>query len=224
MFLTSSQQELLKYFAILFMVIDHIGFMFYPEHIEFRYIGRLAYPTFAFLIIYNYIYNTSNKEKYLYRIFFFALISEPFHYYFVKEIFLTNLYFANILFTLLIGLLIVHFFELKKYILLTITIVLTIIIEQYLSYHIFGILLILSFYIGFKYNFILGIFLQSIALLFLVGVNGVMIFGFYCLLFLPFLFIVSKIKLPKIKKVKGIYFYIFYPLHMLILKLIKVVN
>ena len=184
MFLTSSQQELLKYFAILFMVIDHIGFMFYPEHIEFRYIGRLAYPTFAFLIIYNYIYNTSNKEKYLYRIFFFALISEPFHYYFVEEIFLTNLYFANILFTLLIGLLIVHFFELKKYILLTITIVLTIVIEQYLSYHIFGILIILSFYIGFKYNFILGIFLQSIALLFLVGVNGVMIFGFYCLLFL----------------------------------------
>ena len=71
MLLTSSQQELLKYFAILFMVIDHIGFKFYPEHIEFRYIGRLAYPTFAFLIIYNYIYNTSNKKKYLYRIFFF---------------------------------------------------------------------------------------------------------------------------------------------------------
>ena len=38
------------------------------------------------------------------------------------------------------------------------------------------------------------------------------------------LFNISKIKIPKIKRVNGKYFYIFYPLHVLILKLIKVVN
>ena len=37
-----------KILAFTFMIIDHIGLFFFPEMTEFRIIGRLAFPFFAF--------------------------------------------------------------------------------------------------------------------------------------------------------------------------------
>lgn len=61
----------LKYFAAVFMVIDHLGYFFgstgyFP--VWFRWIGRLSAPIFIFLLIESYSY-TKNKEKLILRIY-----------------------------------------------------------------------------------------------------------------------------------------------------------
>jgi hypothetical protein len=44
--------DLLKTFAIVTMLIDHVGIFFYPDIEEFRLIGRLSMPVWFFLIGY----------------------------------------------------------------------------------------------------------------------------------------------------------------------------
>lgn len=44
--------DLLKTFAVITMVIDHVGFFFYPDILWFRVIGRLSAPCWLFLIGY----------------------------------------------------------------------------------------------------------------------------------------------------------------------------
>ena len=42
--------NVLKIIAVILMVIDHVGFTFFPSVMILRYIGRLAMPVFAFMI------------------------------------------------------------------------------------------------------------------------------------------------------------------------------
>ncbi len=44
--------DLLKTFAVLMMVIDHMGLYFFPEEMWWRTIGRLSFPVWLFLIGY----------------------------------------------------------------------------------------------------------------------------------------------------------------------------
>ena len=72
-------RELLKWIAIVTMTIDHIGLILYPEYIVLRYIGRLAFPLFAYLLILG-MESTRSVMKYFLRLFSFALISQtPFY-------------------------------------------------------------------------------------------------------------------------------------------------
>lgn len=41
---------ILKILATVFMTIDHVGMVLFPQHILFRQIGRLAFPIFAYMI------------------------------------------------------------------------------------------------------------------------------------------------------------------------------
>jgi len=61
--LTGNQLKLL---ALLFMTVDHVGMMLFPQHIGFRIIGRLAMPIFAFMIAEG-CRHTRSKVKYLLR-------------------------------------------------------------------------------------------------------------------------------------------------------------
>ena len=44
-------RELLKWIAIITMTVDHVGAVLYPEFEFLRWIGRLAFPLFAYLLI-----------------------------------------------------------------------------------------------------------------------------------------------------------------------------
>lgn len=99
----------LKIIAIVSMLIDHVGAVLLPDVIELRYIGRLAFPIFCFLIAEGYAH-TKNAPKYLSRLGLFALISElPFNLAFRGEL----LYFGscNVFITLFLGLLAIMLFE-----------------------------------------------------------------------------------------------------------------
>ena len=68
----------LKLIALASMFIDHIGAVF-PEYfgLEFRVIGRLAFPIFVYLLAEGFRH-TSNPHRFLVRLGVFAIISEPF--------------------------------------------------------------------------------------------------------------------------------------------------
>ena len=69
----------LKILAIIFMTIDHIGFILFPKIDILRVIGRIAFPIFAFQVGISFE-NTKNKEKYILRMLIFTIISQiPFH-------------------------------------------------------------------------------------------------------------------------------------------------
>lgn len=95
----------LKIFAIMTMVIDHIGYIFMspsdPYYLLFRGIGRLAFPVFIWFVAEG-CNKTKNLKGYLLRLMFFALLSEvPFDYAFSNTwIEFTH---QNIFFTLFLG-------------------------------------------------------------------------------------------------------------------------
>ena len=68
----------LKIIALTSMIIDHMGVVF-PHYfgLEFRVIGRVAFPIFVFLLAEGFRH-TRSPAKFLVRLGIFAIISEPF--------------------------------------------------------------------------------------------------------------------------------------------------
>ena len=91
----------LKLIACVTMFIDHIGYAIFNGSSWFNYIGRLAFPIFAFQISEGYIH-TRNIKNYLFRLFIFALISQiPFMLF---HSIISEGFYLNVIFTLFFGL------------------------------------------------------------------------------------------------------------------------
>ena len=75
---TKEQREFLQFIAMVTMVIDHIGAIFFPEQAVFRVIGRCSFPLFAYGIAEG-VEHTHDFGRYFLRILLFALISQPFY-------------------------------------------------------------------------------------------------------------------------------------------------
>lgn len=98
----STRNDWLKLLAMLTMVIDHTGYMFFPERIIFRSIGRLAFPIFAYRLAVGY-QKTSNLKAYAHRLLVFGLISQVPYSFFSPDLSFRPLE-LNIMFTLLLSL------------------------------------------------------------------------------------------------------------------------
>ena len=97
---TNLDTDFLKLVAILAMLLDHVGSVFFPQYAVFRWIGRLAFPLFCYCMTVGLLYTRSIK-RYLIRLGIFALVSQPFWIVaFNPGDFLGNLTNWNIFFTL----------------------------------------------------------------------------------------------------------------------------
>lgn len=66
---------MLKLIAVLAMVVDHLGYLFFPEQEWMRALGRLAMPIFGFAIARGFYY-TRDSKSYLLRMALLAIVSQ----------------------------------------------------------------------------------------------------------------------------------------------------
>ena len=71
--LNASQINLL---GCLFMFIDHIGALLFPEQLWLRCLGRVSFPLFAFMLANGYRH-THDRGRYLLRLTAFGLLFQP---------------------------------------------------------------------------------------------------------------------------------------------------
>ena len=197
--------DFLKFIAMLTMLIDHIGFLFFPSQIVWRIIGRLSFPIFAFLIARGYRF-TSSKTKYAGRLFVFGLISQIPYLFFVPGK-------LNIMFTLFVGLIIIEVYE-SKYQLASIPLLF---IGYFfpVSYGVYGLSMILIFHIAYgdENKTMIGYFMLSILYYLSSGnqIQALSVFALFPILLDP----KTQIKVPRMVG------YLFYPGHIAALLLIQ---
>ena len=216
----------LKIIGCVSMVVDHVGVVFFP-HIElFRVVGRLAFPLFAFFIAEG-MYYSKNRKKYMLTMLAFALISQIPHMLVLD-------FRPNILFTFLIAMLIITFYDgtktqnenkINSYIYFISAIFITLIFSLLglISYGLWGVLLVFFLYV-FKNSPVYKWAVVSVCLIMLSisfhqpllqSLTSIQMFG---LLVMPLLLFYNG----KAGKYNYKYaFYIFYPAHLMLLYVIS---
>ena len=211
-----------KIIAMITMFLDHLGYAINDGHFSyFNYIGRIAFPIFAFQISEGYIH-TQNLKKYFLRLFLFAFISQI-PYMIFTSIIPDYGFGLNILFTLFLGLTSIFIYDKCKY--KSIGILASVIIgliAQYscCDYGIYGIAIIMIFYI-FKNNYINASisFLIATSIRYIISIikNGYDIRYIYLLVCTCISTILLSLYNGKKGKNTKYLLYIFYPVHLLVI-------
>lgn len=222
----------LKIIAVISMTFDHVSYLIFEKFSFMNYIGRIAFPIFAYQITEGYIH-TSNLKKYFFRLFLFALISQiPFMLF--TSMFSSGIS-LNIFFTLLLGLASITIYEtLNKieckskithitYQILGLAILCVIAFLANITncdYGYFGVLIIFFFYLFRNKKVLMN---ASFIVLVLIFYGKRLFFSTayntYLLIALFTIFPLLFINLYNHKKGKDTkyFLYIFYPLHLLII-------
>lgn len=231
--------NMLRVIAVLLMLSDHIWATYMSLGNWMTYIGRMAFPIFAFQIAEGFVH-TSNFKKYALRLLGFAVITEiPFNLFYSSRVF--NPYHQNVLFTLLLGLLAIYVLDnLKKNFtkknigcsLLWIALICVAATLGFVDYGFLGMLTVVMFYVLRDFPFAWLAQLVGMVLINIVFFEGLVypveIFGKTFELPYQGFAVFSLIPIwlyggrkGKSSKIMQYGFYAFYPVHMLILYLLK---
>lgn len=212
----------IKLLACFFMLLDHIGYFFFPEQIFLRAVGRLSFPLFAFMIA-NGWHFTHSRQKYFWRILIFGIIIQiPFAAFINSSLY-------NIFFTLSLGIIAIWLWDRYKNTFLRIILCLLPMIAAALlnaDYGWFGVALILICHIFYDDFPRLSIaFVLASLMRILIGYAQWMLGGEFpaiislqpfALLSLAFIFLYDRTPGKKSRWL----FFIFYPGHLAILYLV----
>ena len=206
---TENKSNTIKLLAIMFMLIDHIGAVFFPNQKIFRIIGRLSFPLFAYQLTIGFKH-TSDLEQYMLRLWLFSIVSQIPYVLLFKT---TNL---NILFTLFLALFVLKEIEEENYY----WILLGTLLAELLSmdYAAYGVLIVIYFYYFYDYKF--KNILIFIAINIIYTIFNPSSPQFFSIFSLPLIYLIDY--LPEIRINKKT-FYLFYPAHLTILLIIKYV-
>ena len=207
----------LKVIALVAMIIDHIGYVFFPEDLSYRIVGRIAFILYAFMLVEGFT-NTMNFRKYVSKVLIWSLASEvPFDLAMHNSLFYLKE--QNIFFSLLVGLIGMYFLDkYKRSLILQVLISVFILISAILlrvNYSWYGVGIILLFYFLKERNILKLIAAQLLSIyasFFLMWVQ--------CFAFLGLIPIVLYNE-QRGRKIGNIY-YSFYALHLALLYLIKI--
>ncbi|MCR5203355.1 MAG: conjugal transfer protein TraX [Lachnospiraceae bacterium] len=230
-------RDIIKYIAIMCMLINHIAYAFLSDSgYLFQIcdgIGKFTAITMIYFLVDGYFY-TKSLKKYFIRLLIFALISQPFFYIvFCKG---KDYFYLNFLFTLILCLLSVRIYYSKSNISIKYLIFIVIIVLSGLcDWNFLAIIMTLLFllvrdkritlftaYISSAICTSLMTFLPTLK----GGKNSLLeiIIGFIFMLFSYVLirYFYNGKKALKYVKFNKYFFYIFYPLHLIIISLFMV--
>ena len=231
--------NMLRTIAVLLMLSDHIWATYMSFGNWMTYIGRMAFPIFAFQIAEGFVH-TSNFKKYSLRLLGFAIVSEiPFNLIYSSRFF--NPYHQNVLFTLLLGLLAIYVLDnLKKNFtkknigisLLWLALISIAATLGFVDYGFLGMLTVVMFYVLRDFPFAWLAQLVGMVLINIVFFEGLVYpFEIFGRIFeIPYQGFAVFSLIPiwlyggrkgKSSKAMQYGFYAFYPAHMLVLYLIK---
>jgi hypothetical protein len=219
----------IKLLAITTMLIDHIGWLLFPQITVLRIIGRLSFPLFAWLIA-NGAYHTKNIKAYLIRLSAFAIISQL-PYQLALHSLNDTTFKLNIFFSLAFGLLAIFLIDRFKKAKATLLIIIVFsLLAQILNfnYGAAGILAITLFYLFFKNR--KKLITTQIAIFVLPNILALILFlqlGQEIIWenFIQPIAALSVIPILLYNGTEGkkmqLAFYLFYPIHLTVLLLIK---
>lgn len=210
----------IKIIACFTMILDHIKYAI-PSTNNFItvYLGRLAFPLFAFLISEGFTH-TSDLKKYYKRLLIFGVISQiPFMFF---RTLVGEWKLLNIMFTLLLGLTCITIYEKESRKWISIPAIIIIVILGDLinvDYSWFGVLTVFLIHLLKNKKLLLVILYFPITFIFYYTLIGTAIFKLEYLLYvictIISLIFVILYNGKQGKKMKN-FFYWFYPIHMLI--------
>lgn len=225
----------LKIIACFTMFIDHVGYIVFDGHSSwFNYVGRLAFPIFAFQISEGYIH-THDVKKYLLRLILFAFISQiPFLLF---HSIINNELGLNVIFTLFLGLVAIIIYDKYNKFVGVFSAIIFGIIAHFLNsdYSFYGVGITFLFYVFNKNKCLLAIsFIIATLMQYSYLILGYYNYGFEFLknvfiIYLPYFIctIFSIIIILCYNKKKGpstkYFFYLFYPLHMILIYILSFV-
>jgi len=210
----------LKLLAMVFMTVDHIGYILFPRVLWLRIVGRLAMPIFAYMIAEG-CRHTKNRRKYLFTMVFFAAVCQAVYLVVMRSLYQC----IFVTFSLSIGL--IYLLDSARerrnassVLVLLLALLLTAVLcfgaPQWIpgfdiDYGFFGVLLPILIYCG--TDGLSRLILAACGMVLLCDHSGGI--QWYCLLSLPLLALYSG-KRGK-RKIKYL-FYVYYPLHLVLLE------
>ena len=222
--------------AMILMLGDHLWATLLPRLSILTWLGRIAFPIFAFQLCEGYRH-TGDFRRYCLRLLLFALLSEiPFNLFYAGSVIFP--FHQNVMFTLLLGLLAIRQADMlrreqgiKRKSLRGLALLLIFAggVVFFLDYGLMGVMTVLCFFVFRDYRLFQ---LAAMAVLNIFAFEGqtipVSLFGLACdfpiqgfaLLALPLIWLYNGQKGPGGKGLR-LFWYIFYPLHMLALYFIQ---
>ena len=219
---------MLRLFALLCMLVDHIGLALFPRAGLFRCIGRLSFPLYCFLLTQGYIH-TRDVRAYGRRLLLLAILSEiPFDLLIFGRI--SSSMEMNVFFSLLLGLLALaaldHYRQFPAHAALCVAAVLVCSMLSRVSYGWLGVALCIAFFCAQGNRMQQALWLIALEALYILGLacSGVArswVLASLCAMLaaIPILFYSGKPG-PR-SKALSFFFYIAYPLHIIALLIIR---
>jgi len=207
---------MLEWIAIITMLIDHIGYEFFPGDLTWRTIGRIAFPIYTFLLVRG-LTLTRNRSTYFKRLVGIAVLAQ------IPFTLLFEIYTLNVIFTLLYGASAVVLYEKVSRIwgifILVILGLIMLPISDFTDYGIYGYLLFLLYYFLKEKSVALLIGHISLDVLYSLNYFGswhsIQSFSIFATIIIIFKNYLPKVKIPRL------FYRAFYPAHLLILYLLS---
>ena len=220
-------RNVLKIIAVISMLIDHIGLLFFDNLIWLRLVGRIAFPLFSFFIAEGMRY-TKSRKRYALTLLLFAVISQ------IPYMFIFGFLKLNILFTFLIAILAIEVVEWKNvlvgkvekiFILLVMGIIVSVLgYLGIIDYGILGVGLVLVFYFIRKpmFRYLAGALVLALMVVegLLYGISALSLVQIASLLAIVLLFFYNG---EKGRVNLKYFFYVFYPTHLYIIWMILII-
>ena len=227
---------ILKIIALITMTVDHAGSILFDDNHVFRFIGRIAFPLYSFMLIegFNHVKNDKKRLiKYFVSIFIFAVLSEVIYDLALHKEYVF-LYSQNIMFSLFVYLVCMLIYEKSNNDFISKTIAILVIFgisicseALFLSYGVVGFILTIGFYFISKMKTDKKHINLTYVLLIIIYTA---LYYLEYKTYLAFGVILSLIPILLYNGKKGYnsiflkyFFYLYYPLHLFILYLISLI-